>query len=94
MVGALPSIAASSNRGSGAATLLLDLPRSGIVRVGVYDLLGRLVRSLRSETLSSGRHRILWDGKDAYGRPVLGGMYFLRVLEHGGEASGSLTIIR
>jgi hypothetical protein len=49
------------------------------VSIGVYDLAGRLVRTLSSGVQSPGRHAIEWDGRDEQGSRVNKGMYFIHV---------------
>jgi hypothetical protein len=44
----------------------------------IYDLAGRTVRSLVSAPYSSGYRVANWDGRDARGERVPGGMYFIR----------------
>jgi flagellar hook assembly protein FlgD len=61
--------------------------------MGIYSADGRRVRSLNSGTLSAGQHTFHWDRRDASGRPVAAGVYFVR-LEAGGEVrSRRLTIL-
>jgi hypothetical protein len=53
------------------------LPESAFVYLRVYDLNGRLVRSLTNgETYSASRHIITWKGFDDRGRYVASGVYF------------------
>jgi hypothetical protein len=52
------------------------LPRSGFVSLNIYDILGRKVRALVSEHLSSGHKSVLWDGKNDSGKDVASGIYF------------------
>jgi hypothetical protein len=47
--------------------------------VAVYDAAGRLVSELFSGRRDAGDHRIDWDGRDARGRRVASGVYFVRV---------------
>jgi hypothetical protein len=51
---------------------------AGWARLGVYDLSGREVRLLLDGNLGSGRHELRWDGRDAAGRRVPDGVYFLQ----------------
>jgi hypothetical protein len=44
-----------------------DLPQTGRVSLKVYDLLGRLVRTLVNEDLSKSSHTYQWDGTDVGG---------------------------
>jgi len=55
------------------------LAHSGFVSLTIYDLLGRKVRTLVSENLSSGCKSVLWDGKDDSGKEVASGIYFYRL---------------
>jgi flagellar hook assembly protein FlgD len=49
------------------------------VELGVYDLGGRLVRSLKRGMLPAGAQRFEWDGRDSRGREVAGGIYFVKL---------------
>jgi hypothetical protein len=64
----------------------------GTARLAVYDLRGRLVRTLVSGTVGGGRHAATWDGRDGRGRAVPSGVYFVR-LEVGGEARGRKLLL-
>jgi hypothetical protein len=54
------------------------------VRIGVYDVRGRLVAELANGSYPVGRHAIEWRGQDAAGRAVSSGMYLFRI-ELGGQ---------
>lgn len=56
---------------------LLEHP--GFTRLMVYNLLGRKVRTLVEENLSSGYKSVLWDGKNDSGDNVSSGIYFYRI---------------
>ncbi len=55
------------------------LSQSGFVSLTIYDLLGRKIRTLVSENLSSGYKSVLWDGKDDSGKEVSSGIYFYQL---------------
>lgn len=55
------------------------LKNSGFVRLDIYDILGRKVRTLAYEHLSSGYKSVLWNGKNDSGKDVASGMYFYRI---------------
>lgn len=61
----------------------------------VFDVAGRRVRSLLSGAVPAGLQTVAWDGRDARGRAVAAGTYFLR-LRAGAEfeASDRLTVVR
>ena len=49
------------------------------VDIRVYDVAGRMVRTLVSEPRPAGRHSVAWDGRDAEGARMRKGMYFVRL---------------
>ena len=55
------------------------LPRDGHVRLAVYDLTGRRVRTLADGSEAAGDHTRSWDGRDAAGRRLASGVYFTRL---------------
>ncbi|KPL03896.1 MAG: hypothetical protein AMJ73_05055 [candidate division Zixibacteria bacterium SM1_73] len=55
------------------------LAKSGFVTLHVYDVLGRKVRTLVLEELSSGYKSVIWDGKNDDGKDVASGVYFYQL---------------
>jgi hypothetical protein len=55
------------------------LSKSGLVILQIYDVLGRKVRTLVSEELSSGYKSVIWDGKNEDGKDVASGVYFYQL---------------
>jgi spore coat protein A len=60
-----------------------SLERSQHAKLRVFDVAGRLVRTLADREFAAGQHVMLWDGKDDAGLQVSSGVYFYRLL--GGE---------
>ncbi len=52
------------------------LPRKANVELKIYDVAGKLVRTLVDGIQSSGQKRVAWDRKDAKGTLVHSGVYF------------------
>ena len=69
------------------------LPAAGIVRVAVYDVLGRLVRVLTDGPLDGGPHDARWDGRDASGRRVASGAYVVRLGTAAASAAARVTVL-
>jgi subtilisin family serine protease len=69
----------SQNPSRAGAALSFRVVRPGPVQVGLYDLNGRLVRTLESGTAPPGERIVRWDGKDDRGAAVGNGVYFFRV---------------
>ena len=72
-------LAASPNPFSGGSTIAFTLSGPDQVDLGVYDVNGRLVRSLVRNSLVAGPHAISWDGHDSQGRHAPAGVYFVRL---------------
>jgi hypothetical protein len=85
--GAAPrlSLLAAPNPSAGPARLTFTLAEAGPVRLGLYDLGGRAVRTLVRDARGAGSCTVAWDGRDDRGAPVPPGVYFAR-LEAGGRA--------
>ncbi|HEX7878663.1 MAG TPA: FlgD immunoglobulin-like domain containing protein, partial [Candidatus Eisenbacteria bacterium] len=77
----------------GRAALDLVLSNSARVRADVFDPTGRRVRALVEDELRAGSHVISWDGRDDAGRPVSGGVYFVRVDAGGVPCVRRVTVV-
>lgn len=65
---------------SGSTTLSFCPARAGVARADVFDLSGRLVRTLSDGEIAAGRTQsVTWDGRDSTGREVPSGTYFIRL---------------
>lgn len=64
------------------------------VRVTVYDVGGRAVRTLRDRAAYPGEHVAEWDGRDDAGRGVAPGAYFLRLRAGAFEATRKIVRTR
>jgi hypothetical protein len=64
---------------SSSTTFLYRLARPGSVRIRVYDVAGRLVKTLEEDVVSAGTHLVRWDGTDQKGRPAASGVYLVRL---------------
>ena len=60
-----------------ATSITYSLARREHVIISVFDLNGRYVRSLVDEVLEPSRYNVTWDGRDADGRLVSTGIYFI-----------------
>ena len=64
---------------SSATFLTYDLERPDRVRLEVFDLRGRRVRTLVADREYAGWHRVAWDGADERGQGLPSGIYFCRL---------------
>lgn len=59
--------------------LSFALPAAAQVRMRIYDVRGRLVRTLASSTLGAGSHELTWDTQDNAAQRVPSGVYFVQL---------------
>lgn len=84
----------SPNPFNPATSIAFSSGRAGTVRLEIFDLGGRLVRTLLDDVLPAGRHSVEWDGRDDQRRDVGSGSYCCRVSSIDGKATRRLTLIR
>ena len=53
-----------------------DIAENSVVKVSVYDLVGKKVATLLNKNLDIGSYNIKWRGLDDKGSPLPSGMYF------------------
>lgn len=69
-------------------TIRYSLPHEGKVQLRVYNVEGRVVRTLVDDTVAAGLHAVTWDGRDSGGARLSSGVYFYRLIADG---RGTLT---
>lgn len=84
--GALSLYAPSPNPSARTTRIAWAQPSRAHVRVRVFDVAGRLVRTLAERTMDGGQHELAWNGTNEAGRAVAAGVYLVQV-EAGGERS-------
>ena len=60
-----------------------DLPEQAHVTLGIYNLLGKQVKTLVNQSQDTGNKTAVWDGTDDLGRSVSAGVYLYQI--QGGE---------
>jgi hypothetical protein len=71
------------------------LAHASQVELKVYDLRGRLVRSLvDGEEVEAGSHVRIWDGKDSRGRSLASGVYLYRLVAGDLRSTRAMTLLK
>ena len=60
-------------------TLGYDLPKDGLVKITVYDMLGNVINELVNEVQNSGYKSIQWNATNNQGQPVSAGVYLYTI---------------
>jgi flagellar hook assembly protein FlgD len=66
----------------------------GLVTVKIYDVAGRLVRTLVNEVKDAGAYAAVWDGRNNGGAAVASGIYFYKMETAGFNATKKLVMLR
>ena len=88
------SLAAAPNPFAGETVIRYDLPERSVVRLEIFDIEGRLVRTLVHAVRPAGRHSVAWSGCDERGRAVGPGLFFIRMKAGGLAATGKILLMR
>jgi len=56
-----------------------DIPENSHVKMVVYDILGRQVRTLVNRDHDPGFYNVLWDGRNDLGEQIASGVYFFQI---------------
>jgi hypothetical protein len=87
-----PSVGTSPNPFRETTTISFELPAGAEVAVDVLDVTGRRVASLLRGARASGRESVTWDGRDAGGRRLAAGVYFVQL--RAGDATATQKVVR
>jgi len=82
------------NPASGASEIRFETPVATHVRLAVFDVTGRNVRTLMDAPMGAGVHEVAWDGADESGSPVASGLYYVRLQAGEFHATRNLVIAR
>lgn len=77
-----------------STTLRFGLPNAGWVRLEIFDMLGRKVRTLEDKFFEAGYHSAVWDGRDDQGREVSSGVYYHRLSAEGVRVSRKMSMVK
>jgi hypothetical protein len=77
-----------------ATAVAYNVPHESRVTIRVYDVSGRLVRTLVDGTVEPGRHEAVWNGRNDRGEPVGSGVYFCTMEAAGFSGSHKMVLLK
>lgn len=77
-----------------STTIEYRLPEAAYVQIEVYDMSGRMVRSLVSGNVQAGLHSVAWDGSNDRGDRVASGVYAYRLTAGNYHAVRKMVLLR
>lgn len=75
-------------------TVSFELPVRQMVDLSIYDVSGRLVRTLVDGSMNAGTHEMVWDGRSATGEAGASGVYFYRLQAENFSETRKMILIR
>ncbi|MDZ4699973.1 MAG: PKD domain-containing protein [Rhodothermales bacterium] len=77
-----------------STTIRFALPEAAVVRLSVYDMLGREVARVFDSELPAGRHEATWNGRTDAGTTVSSGAYLLRMTAGSYSATTRMVAVK
>lgn len=71
-----------------------DVIQSAPATVAIYEVLGRLIRTVVDGDYAPGVHTARWDGRDTNGVAIPSGVYFLKSTSVGLEQTRKILVVR
>ena len=62
-----------------STTLRYALPKQSEIKITIYDMIGRKVRTLVNSSQNAGYRSVIWDATDDNGKPVSAGIYLYQI---------------
>ena len=87
-------VRAEPNPAAGAVSLTVASGTAGEQRLEVYDVSGRLVRTLASGWVAAGARRVPWDGRDAAGARAPAGIYLVHLSAGGRVVQARVVLLQ
>jgi len=77
-----------------STTIGFSLLESADVRLEIYNLQGRKLKTLISARLGAGDHSTVWDGSDSAQRSLASGVYFYKLETGTGSGLGKCLLLK
>ena len=77
-----------------STSIKLELGQDGPVRVGIYSMEGKLVRTLVNEVRPAGELVLRWNGRNDGGGLVASGTYFCRLQGNGQSDTAKMVLLK
>jgi thiol-disulfide isomerase/thioredoxin len=82
------------NPSRGRLNISYQLPAGGQVKLGIYDITGRLVKILVNQNQPAGKYQLQWDGRNDQGQKTANGVYFYNLKTGGQTSTKKMVLVR
>lgn len=77
-----------------STSIVYDVPVQGLAQIHIYDVLGRSIKTLKSEFHIPGTYAVTWNGKDSNGQKVSAGVYFYRLSTDSYSKTNKMILVK
>lgn len=77
-----------------ATVIHYTVTQAGPISLRIYDVSGRLVRTLTADSLQPGAHQATWDGRTDTGAGAASGAYFCRLQSRAGTDTEKVLLVK
>jgi hypothetical protein len=88
------SLALAPNPLTSGTSIKLAIPVSGVASLKVYNVQGRLVRTIMDGRFEAGEYNVDWNGANSAGRRVASGIYFMKLETQKGSLVKKMVVSR
>ncbi len=78
----------------GNTTINYSVAKSGHVTLNVYDMSGKLVKTLINGNVNAGTHSVVWNRTDNSNNKVAGGVYFYKMNANNGTLTKKMIVVK
>ncbi len=75
-------------------TIGFSLPKTSYVKLNIYNIEGKKVKSLVDNSLPAGQHLITWDGTNSDGSKTATGIYIYRIVTDTYTAANKMVLLK
>jgi hypothetical protein len=75
-------------------TISYDLPENVFVELTIYDIRGKIIKTLVSGYQDADSYQMTWDGRNQNGELVSSGIYFLKIVSGSYRKTNKMVFIR
>jgi hypothetical protein len=75
-------------------TITYSLRETGSVRLSIYDVQGRLIKTLVNDEQEAGEHQAIWNGRDGNGVKAGSGVYFVKLISAGQSQTRKIVMLK
>jgi hypothetical protein len=87
------AVRAYPNPVNNTSRIAFTMPQAGHLSIKIYDVRGRLVRTLVDGVFEAGPGEVIWDGRTQNGKAVAAGVYMYKAKTGRAHATGSVVIL-